>query len=162
MIDNQHSRQYVKAMRRALTSLPRSLVLAALLSLALVSSPAWAGAVVDANPGNPGQTLDVKSLAVKGKTTLIDFYSPFCPPCVRLAPLMKQLAEKRPDLAIKKANINRPGVNGIDWRSPLAQQYQIRQVPYFMIFNPQGQLVAQGREAVETVGRWLKEAGLMQ
>ena len=76
--------------------------------------------------------------------------------------LMKQLAEKRPDLVIKKANINQPGVNGIDWRSPLAQQYQIRQVPYFMIFNPQGQLVVQGREAFETVGRWLKEAGLMQ
>ena len=75
---------------------------------------------------------------------------------------MKQLAEKRPDLAIKKANINQPGVNGIDWRSPLAQQYQIWQVPYFMIFNPQGQLVVQGREAFETVGRWLKEAGLMQ
>ena len=162
MIDNHQLRHYVKAMSRARKSLPRSLVLAALLSLALVSSGAWAGAVADANPGNPGQTLDVKSLLVKGKTTLIDFYSPFCPPCVRLAPIMAQLAEKRPDLAIKKVNINRPGVNGIDWRSPLAQQYQIRQVPYFMIFNPQGQLVAQGREAVETVGGWLQEAGLMK
>ena len=162
MIDNHQLRHYVKAMSRARKSLPLSLVLAALLSLALVSSGAWAGALADANAGNPGQTLDVKSLLVKGKTTLIDFYSPFCPPCVRLAPLMAQLAEKRPDLAIKKVNINRPGVNGIDWRSPLAQQYQIRQVPYFMIFNPQGQLVAQGREAVETVGRWLQEAGLMK
>ena len=159
MIDNQRLRHYVKAMSRARKSLPRSLVLAALLSLALVSSGAWAGAIAEANPG---QTLNVKSLLVKGKTTLIDFYSPFCPPCVQMAPIMDQLAAKRPDLAIKKANINRPGVNGIDWRSPLAQQYQIRQVPYFMIFNPQGQLVAQGREAVETVGRWLQEAGLMK
>lgn len=31
-----------------------------------------------------------------------------------------------------------------------------------MIFSPQGQLVAQGRDAVETVGRWLREAGLMK
>jgi thiol-disulfide isomerase/thioredoxin len=146
----------------ALKSLPRLLVLAAILSLALVSSESWAGAVADASQGNPGQTLDLKSLVVKGKTTLIDFYSPFCPPCVQLAPIIAKLAAKRPDLAIKKANINRPGVNGIDWRSPLAQQYQIRQVPYFMIFNPQGQLVAQGREAVDTVGRWLREAGLMK
>ena len=99
---------------------------------------------------------------VKGKTTLIDFHSPFCPPCVQLAPIMAKLAAKRPDLAIKKVNINRPEVNGIDWHSPLAQQYQIRQVPYFMIFSPQGQLVAQGREAVETVQGWLKEAGLME
>jgi hypothetical protein len=76
--------------------------------------------------------------------------------------VLAQLAKKRSDLAIKKVNINRPEVNGIDWRSPLAQQYQIRQVPYFMIFSPQGQLVAQGRDAVDIVGRWLKEAGLMK
>jgi len=99
---------------------------------------------------------------VNGKTTLIDFYSPFCPPCVQLAPVMAQLAAKRPDLAIRKVNINRPGVQGIDWRSPLAQQYQIRQVPYFMVFSPQGRLVAQGREAAETLRRWLQEAGLMR
>jgi thioredoxin-like negative regulator of GroEL len=81
---------------------------------------------------------------------------------VKLAPLMAKLAKKRSDLAIIKVNINRPGVNGIDWRSPLAQQYQIRQVPYFMIFNPQGQPLAQGRGATEKVGGWLQEAGLLK
>ena len=160
MIDNHRLRHYVKTMTRVPKSLPRLLVLAALLSLELGSS--GAGAVPEANADNPGQTLDVKSLAVKGKTTVIDFYSPFCPPCVQLAPIMAQLAAKRPDLAIKKVNINRPGVQGIDWRSPLAQQYQIRQVPYFMIFNPQGELTAQGREAAEPVERWLQDAGLMK
>ena len=128
----------------------------------MVSAGAGAGAVADANRSNPGQTLDVNSLVVQGKTTLIDFHSPFCPPCVQLAPIMAQLAAKRPDLAIKKVNINRPEVQGIDWRSPLAQQYQIRQVPYFMIFNSQGQPEAKGREAAETLERWLKEAGLMK
>lgn len=162
MIDIQQLRHYVKAMSRARKSLGLSPLLAALLVLAFFSSGAAAGTLLDANPNNPGQTLDVKSLVVKGKTTLIDFYSPFCPPCVRLAPIMAKLAKKRSDLAIKKVNINQPGVNGIDWRSPLAQQYQIRQVPFFMIFNPQGKLVAQGREATETVGGWLQEAGLMQ
>ena len=75
---------------------------------------------------------------------------------------MAKLAAKRPDLAIRKVNINRPQANGIDWQSPLAQQYQIRQVPFFMIFDAQGQLVAQGRDASETVQRWLKEAGLLE
>jgi len=155
MIDIYHLRHYVKAMSRARKSLALSLILA----LALISSGAWAAAGADVNPG---ETLDIKSLLVNGKTTVIDFYSPFCPPCVRLAPLMAKLAKKRPDLAIKKVDINRPGVDGIDWRSPVAQQYQIRQVPYFMIFNPQGQLVAQGSGATETVGGWLKEAGLLK
>jgi thiol-disulfide isomerase/thioredoxin len=155
MIDIYQLRHYVKAMSRARKSLALSLILA----LALISSGAWAAAGADVNPG---ETLDIKSLLVKGKTTVIDFYSPFCPPCVRLAPLMAKLEKKRADLAIKKVDINRPGVNGIDWRSPVAQQYQIRQVPYFMIFNPQGQLVSQGSGATETVGGWLKEAGLMK
>jgi thioredoxin 1 len=162
MIDNHQLRHYVKAMTRRRQFCMQSLVLAVLLSLAVVSSGAWAGGVADANHGNPGEPLDVKSLVVRGKTTLIDFYSPFCPPCVKLAPIMAKLAGKRPDLAIKKVNINRPRVNGIDWQSPLAQQYQIRQVPYFMIFGPQGQLVAQGRDAVGTVQGWLKDAGLME
>ena len=162
MIDIQQLRHYVKAMSRARKSLTLSPVLAALLVLGLFSSGAWAGRFSTPTPTTPARPWTINSLLVKGKTTVIDFYSPFCPPCVRLAPLMAKLAKKRPDLAIKKVNINRPGVNGIDWRSPLAQQYQIRQVPFFMIFNPQGQPVAQGRDAVETVGGWLKEAGLMQ
>ena len=162
MIDIQQLRHYVKAMDRTSKSSALLPVLAALLAVALISSMAWAGAVTDVNPNNPGETLDIKSLLVKGKTTVIDFTSPFCPPCVHLAPLMAKLAKKRPDLAIKKVDINRKGVNGIDWRSPLAQQYQIRQVPYFMIFNPQGQPVAQGRGATDTVAGWLRDAGLMK
>jgi thiol-disulfide isomerase/thioredoxin len=162
MIDIQQLRLYVKAMDRTRKSSALLPVLAALLAVALISTGAWAGAVTDVNPNNPGETLDVNSLLVKGKTTVIDFYSPFCPPCVRLAPIMAKLAKKRPDLAIKKVDINRKGVNGIDWRSPLAQQYQIRQVPYFMIFDPQGQPVAQGRGAFDKIGGWLQEAGLME
>lgn len=162
MIDIQQLKLYVKNMSRARKSLALSPFLAALLALALCSSGAWAGAVADVNPNNPGETLEINSLIVKGKTTVIDFYSPFCPPCVRLAPLMAKLAKKRPDLAIKKVDINRKGANGIDWRSPLAQQYGIRQVPFFMIFNPQGKLVAQGGGATETVLGWLQEAGLRE
>jgi len=137
-------------------------VLLSILSLGCFASGAWAGTVVEANAGNGGEPLDLKSLVAKGQTTLIDFYSPYCPPCVRLAPLMEQLAARRPDLAIKKVNINRPQVKGIDWRSPLAEQYKIRRVPYFMIFNPKGKLVAQDRVAVEQLQRWLQEAGLLK
>jgi thiol-disulfide isomerase/thioredoxin len=162
MIDNYQLKHYVKAMSRVLTFLPPWLLLAALLSLALLSSGAWAGEIADANAGHAGQALNVKSLLVKGKTTVIDFYSPYCPPCMRLAPIMAQLADKRPDLALVKVNINRMEFVGIDWSSPLAQQYQIRQVPYFMIFSPQGQLLSQGKDAVGTVQRWLQQAGLMK
>jgi thioredoxin 1 len=162
MIDKHHLRHYVKVMARPCNAGWWPLLLAVLLSLGFVSSGAWAGGVLTANADHSGETLEVKSLPVKGKTTLIDFYSPFCPPCVRLAPVMKKLAAKRSDLAIKKVNINRPGIQGIDWQSPLAQQYGIRRVPYFMIFSPTGKLVAEGKDAVDQVRGWLQEENLMK
>ncbi len=162
MIDNGNFKHYLKAMIRSFTARRSWLVLAACLSLALIPAAVWAGAVVAANGGHGGEVLDLKPLLTVGKTNLIDFYSPFCPPCLQLAPIMEKLAERRPDLAIHKVNINRAEVTGIDWRSPLAQQYKIRQVPYFMIFSPEGKLVAQGRAAVEQVGIWLREAGMMK
>jgi thiol-disulfide isomerase/thioredoxin len=162
MIDNRIFKHYVKAMFYSFISLRCWLVLAAVLSLALLPAAVGAGTLVDANGGHGGEVLDLKPLLTKGKTNLIDFYSPFCPPCVRLAPVMEKLAEKRSDLAIHKVNINRPDVMGIDWHSPLAEHYKIRQVPYFMIFDSQGKLIAQGRGAVEQVKSWLREAGLMQ
>lgn len=162
MIDKQNCKHYLKSMACSYKSRRCWLVLAALLLLALIPALAWAEAEADANAGRGGETLDLKPLLTDGKINLIDFYSPFCPPCVQLAPVMEQLAAKRPDLAIHKVNINRPDVRGIDWRSPLVQQYQIRSVPFFMIFSPQGKLVAQGPGAVEQVKSWLREAGLMK
>jgi len=125
-------------------------------------SAAWAGQVAEANAGNGGEPLEVATLTVGGKTTLIEFYSPFCPPCLQLAPLLEQLSQNRDDLAIKKVNINRPEVKGIDWPSPLARQYRLRAVPYFMIFDPSGQLASEDKAASQQVGQWLKEAGLLK
>jgi thioredoxin 1 len=162
MIDNHQSSHYLMDMVCPFNGWRRALVLAALLFVMLAAPNVRAGGVEEANAGRGGQIMDLKRLAAPGKTTLIDIYSPFCPPCVRLAPIIEQLAAKRPDLAVRKVNLNRPEVQGIDWQSPLAKQYQIRQVPHFMIFSPKGKLVAQGRDAVDQVRRWLQEAGLMQ
>jgi thiol-disulfide isomerase/thioredoxin len=148
-----------KPPRQTLWSL--GLTVTGILLAVLLLGSSVCGAVEEANAGKGGQPLEVASLAVPGKTTVIDFYSPFCPPCLQLAPLLVKLAQKRPELAIKKVNINRPEVKGIDWRSPLAQQYNLRSVPYFMIFNASGKLASKDRAASEQVFGWLKEAGLL-
>ena len=134
---------------------------ALLLAALLWAMPAWAGEVMEANSGRPGETMEVKSLAKRGRVTLVDFYSPYCAPCVRLAPLLAQLAQRRPDLTVQKLNINRPQVRGIDWQSPLARQYDLRSVPHFMIFDAKGRLKAEGKTAANQVFAWLKEAGLL-
>jgi thiol-disulfide isomerase/thioredoxin len=160
MIDKAGTRKYLRAMKRLTIYLLFS-VLALTFTLRL-SGSAWAGEVQEANAGRCGENLDCKSLLVPGQVTVIEFYSPFCPPCIRIAPLMEQLSQSRPDLTIKKININRPEVTGIDWRSPLAQQYKLRSVPYFTIFNPQGKLVAEGNPALEQIERWLREAKILK
>ena len=131
-----------------------------LLILALPAS-SQAG-LEEANFGSGGESLDIQSLVTSGRITVIEFSSPACPPCVRLAPLMERLAAARRDLAIKRLDINRPGVRGIDWQSPLAQQYQIRSVPYFMIFNSRKKLTATGRDAAQQMEQWLRDAGILK
>lgn len=127
-----------------------------------LAGQSYAGAVQDANAGRYGQTIELNRLPAKGKTTVVDLYSPLCPPCMRLAPLLEQLAQKRSDLAIKKVNIQRPEVQGkIDWQSPLAQQLGLHAIPHFMIFNAKGGLESQGKEATKQVIVWLQEAGLI-
>ncbi len=122
-----------------------------------------AGAVQDANSDRYGQTLDLKSLPVKGKTTVVDCFSPYGPPCMRLAPLLEQLAQTRSDLVIKKVNIQRPEVSGkIDWQSPLAQQLGLRSIPHFIIFDKSGRQSSEGQAATKQVVGWMQEAGLLK
>ncbi len=162
MIDKAEARAYLGAMGR-LAQVAFALSCLAIFLFSICTSQLSAEEVQEVNPGQGGQTLDLKSLPVQGKTTVVDFYCQYCPPCLRLAPLLEELARKRPDLAIKKANIQRPEVSGhIDWQSPLARQLNLRAIPHFMIFDPKGQLAVQGREAMTQVLGWLKEAGLIK
>ncbi len=162
MIDKSGASAYLRTMTRRSAIL--IVLVAALCLLRGLVGQSYAGAVQEANAGREGQTIDLKSLPVKGKITVVDFFSQYCPPCMAIAPLMEQLAQKRSDLAIKKLSIQRPEVSGkIDWQSPLAQQMGFGSIgiPYFMVFNQNGELAAKGAEARKQVVGWLQEAGLI-
>jgi len=55
-----------------------------------------------------------------------------------------------------KVDINRPDVRKIDWQSPVAQQFALRSIPHFKIFDGEGKLISEGNEARDTVYGWLK------
>jgi thiol-disulfide isomerase/thioredoxin len=161
MIDKSGARPYLKAMERR--SAPLIVVVAAVCLLFGLVGQSYAGEVQEANAGRGGQPLELNKLPVKGKITVVDFFSQYCPPCMKLAPLLEQLAQKRSDLAIKKVDIQRPEKSGgIDWQSPLAQQLGLRSIPHFMIFDERGKLSSQGQEAMKQVIGWLQEAGLLK
>ena len=121
-----------------------------------------AAQVREGNPNRGGETLDKKNLLDRSRTTAIDFYSPYCYPCVQMAPILEQLAARLPEVQFVRVNINRPEAKGIDWKSPLAQQYRIKSVPYFMVFDPQGNLVAEGSAARKMIQGWLQKTGVGQ
>jgi thiol-disulfide isomerase/thioredoxin len=103
------------------------------------------------NEDNPGGETDIAQLAQKGKTTIVDFYSEYCPPCRQIAPLLKKLDDKRDDIVVVKLDINRKDHKGIDWRSPLAVQYGLQSIPFFIIFDATGEKIAEGQEATNRV-----------
>ena len=103
-----------------------------------------------------GERVNIEDHLVPGKITIIDFFSEFCGPSMAIAPGLEVLATRREDIAVVKVDINRPGVMGIDFRSPVAQQYQIRSVPHFMIYDANGGRRAEARQAYGMVLQWLQ------
>lgn len=103
------------------------------------------------NTTTPGNRVDIESYLLKGKVNIVDFYSDYCAPCRKISPMLQQLDKKREDIVVITLDINRPGIEKIDWGSPLAQQFNIKSIPFFMIYNQQGKLMNQGNGAFAVV-----------
>lgn len=120
--------------------------------VALVSVPVVAFAATAASPGGKpakplhvsmGQEVKLTDYLVPGKTVIFDFYSDYCGPCKAVAPQLEALHAKKADVVVVKVDINRPGVRGIDWKSPVAIQYKMNSIPHFKVFGPDGKLRAE-------------------
>jgi thiol-disulfide isomerase/thioredoxin len=125
------------------------------------SSTPEAGEVETAEPPavqtiSHGQEVEIADYAVKGKTTIFDFYSEYCPPCTAFAPVLEELAESREDIALVVVDINRPGRFGIDWGSPVARQYGLESIPHLRVFDANGEEQARGEEARALVLEWVE------
>lgn len=108
-----------------------------------------------------GQEIDLDSLIQKNKINIVDFYSEYCPPCVKIAPMLKELDKKREDIAVIKIDINRPDIKGIDWNSPVSKQFNLRSIPYFMIYDKYGNMQYEGQKAYNYVLDILKEEKIL-
>jgi len=107
-----------------------------------------------------GEEVQLEDYLVPGKTNIVDFFSKFCGPCVRISPVLERLAEGDEDVVLIKVDINRPGKQGIDWGSPVSRQYKLESIPYMRVYGPDGQLVADGDQARTMVMEMAQKAGL--
>ncbi|MDI1336716.1 MAG: thioredoxin family protein [Lacunisphaera sp.] len=102
-----------------------------------------------AEPAHIAQGAEVvlADYLVPGKTTIFDFTSKYCGPCQAYTQPLALLHAQRADVAVVKVDINRPEVKGIDWKSPVAQQYGMHSIPHFKVYGPDGNLVAEDKAA---------------
>ncbi|RMH59231.1 MAG: thioredoxin [Candidatus Hydrogenedentota bacterium] len=109
------------------------------------------------NADSPGAEVVLENFVVKGRTTIFDFYSRYCGPCVQIAPYLEKFATQNRDYVVRKIDINRRGYTGIDWNSPVARQHSLESIPHFVIFGPDGRKRWEGAEAYERVLGWLEQ-----
>lgn len=61
------------------------------------------------------------------RPVLVDFWAPWCPPCRAFEPILIRLAETRDDIRLLKVNV--------DDERELATEYQVRGIPYLVLFR---------------------------
>ncbi len=113
--------------------------------------------VEDVRTVSHGEEIELTDYLVPGQNVIFDFYSKYCGPCMQIAPAIEEIATGRDDVVLVKVDINRPGVEAIDWESPVAQQFGLQGIPHFKIYGPEGQLKAEGRDALGILRGWAQE-----
>lgn len=62
-----------------------------------------------------------------GAPVVIDFWATWCGPCIKLGPVVEELAEKYPDVKIGKLNI--------DDNNDIASAHRVRNIPTVLFFK---------------------------
>jgi biopolymer transport protein ExbD len=112
------------------------------------------------NSGNPGSEVYIEEFIQGDQRSIFYFHSSFSPQCLKYAPWLDQLDKQRDDIVVFRIEVNRPGISVPDLNSPVAVQFGLKQVPYFVIYNANGEETHAGQDAVQWVQQVIKSEGI--
>ena len=95
----------------------------------------------------PGQDFNFQSYFTRDRVSIVYFYADWCPACRSFNPIMDAVNAQIPDMQVLFMNIG-------DWNTPVTRRYNVNSVPYLMIYDKDGSLLAEGHSAKT----WLQQA----
>jgi len=117
-----------------------------LLWLLLLSLPGLSQTRDQWNTSSPGERFEVHDNLKREELTVVVFYSEKSEACQRFSQDLEALAQRDKGFKVGYLNIDRASAKTIDWTSPLARQYNLRAVPYVVVFEGKSKL-AEGYDA---------------
>ena len=81
-----------------------------------------------------GAQVHISQHLVLGSVTVIDFYADWCGPYRQLSPSLEQMARNDTEIALRKIDI-------VNWKTAVAQQFNIHTIPQVNVYDRSGRLV---------------------
>ena len=98
--------------------------------------------VGDVQTISKGGEVRLEEHLVAGKFTMFDFYADWCTICREIGPQLDRLAGESDWVAIRKIDV-------VDWTSDVTRQFELTSLPYLVLYDPGGALIATGDQALD-------------
>lgn len=109
-------------------------------------------AVVALNKENFKQTIENNPFVI------VDFWAPWCDPCVAFTPIFESVANKNPDIMF--------GLVNTETDPEISEYFEVNQIPGILVIREQAGIHAQvgeiGEPAFEEIIKWAREYDLSQ